>query len=134
MGVAGPPGRLVDQGGDGAVDDEIGAGDQVGDLGVVGAADHRALAVMEEPEQGAVVVAEIGPGRRPPAHGIALGRLDLDHIGAGVAEQLGRVRPRDLCGEIEYSDVGQTAHRPPFPVGIQQSYEPASTMSSSPSA
>jgi hypothetical protein len=40
--------------------------------------------------------------RRAPAQGFALGRLDLDHIGAGLRHQQGRVRPLIDLPEIEH--------------------------------
>ena len=50
----------------------------------------RAIVAVDADEVRRVTV----PERRPPvAHLVALGRLDLDHLGAEVAEELGAVRP-----------------------------------------
>ena len=40
---------------------------------------------------------------------VAIGRLDLDDLGAEVAEHPGAVRPTEHAGEIEHADTGQRA-------------------------
>ena len=48
--------------------------------------------------------------RRPPvAHLVALRRLDLDDLGAVVAQDLGAVRPAQHPGEIEHEDPVERA-------------------------
>jgi preprotein translocase subunit SecG len=44
----------------------------------------------------------------PGAHRIAApGRLDLDHLGAEVGQELGAERPRDDAGQIDHPDPGK---------------------------
>ena len=48
--------------------------------------------------------------RRPPvAHLVALGRLDLDDLGAMVAQDLGAIRPAQHPGEVEHEDPVERA-------------------------
>ena len=48
--------------------------------------------------------------RRPPiAHLVALGRLDLDHLGAMVAQDLGAVRPTQHARQIEHEQAVERA-------------------------
>ena len=48
--------------------------------------------------------------RRPPvAHLVALGRLDLDHLGAVIAQDLGAVWPAQHPGQIDHPDAGERA-------------------------
>ncbi len=43
--------------------------------------------------------------RRPPvAHLVALGRLDLDDLGAMVAQDLGAIRPAQYAREVEHQN------------------------------
>ncbi len=105
--------RLLDAAGREALHDQIGAGDQRRDRGVLRSADHGALRRVEELEEGAVAAAQIGTGRRPAAQRIAVRALDLDHVGAGVGEQLRAVGTGDLGGEVDYPDVAQAVHLEP---------------------
>ncbi len=58
-----------------------------------------ALVAVHADEVGGVVVVE----RRPPvAHLVALRRLDLDHVGAVVGEDLGAVRPAQHAGQVDH--------------------------------
>ena len=58
------------------------------------------------PERGAV------PDAAPLAQGVALARrLDLDHLGAEVAQRLGAERPGDERAELKHPDTGKrTCH------------------------
>ena len=48
--------------------------------------------------------------RRPGiAHRVALRRLDLDYVGAHVAQSLGRERPQDVDGQVEHTHSGERA-------------------------
>src|SRR5439155_21552334 len=54
------------------------------------------------------------------AHDVAARRLDLDHLGTQVAEDLRRERPKYHGGEVEYLDAGEGSrlgftHRVIFP-------------------
>ena len=54
------------------------------------------------------------------AHDVAARRLDLDHLGTQVAEDLSRERPKYHGGEVEYLDAGEGSrlgftHRVTFP-------------------
>src|ERR1019366_3225858 len=42
-----------------------------------------------------------------PAHRVALGRFDFDHVGAQVAEQLSTERPRNDGGQIKNASTNQ---------------------------
>ena len=73
-------------------DDDIGARGQL-----VDGADHRALGGVQEPEESRVLVRrEFDAGGRPPAQGVTFRPLDLDHVRAGVGQELGGVGPGHL--------------------------------------
>ena len=71
---------------------------------------HAAFAAVEVDE---VRGQAARPLRPQHAHGIAGGRLDLDHIGAHVAEHLGRHRAENVDGEIDDPDAGERTLRCP---------------------
>jgi hypothetical protein len=64
----------------------------------------RALVAVDADEIGRVVLVE---GRAPVAHLVAGGRLDLDHVGAMVGENLGAIGTTKHAREI---DDAQSAH------------------------
>ena len=85
---------------------DVGRRDQVEDRGIVGRAGHRAHAVMQEAEQRRALVGVDGRAAGGPrAPRIAVGRLDLDHVGARLGEQVRAVRAGDADGEVEHSQV-----------------------------
>ena len=84
-----------------ALDDEVGLGDELVDRALAQRAHHGALGRVEKAEQGPVVVTELCSRRRPRAHRVTVVGLDLDHVGAGVGEQLGAVGTRDLGGQVD---------------------------------
>ncbi len=49
-------------------------------------------------------------GRPPGAHVVAVGRLDLDHVGAMVAQPLGAEGPAQNPGQVDYLDAVERAH------------------------
>jgi len=64
----------------------------------------RALVAIEVEED----MAHLGvPGGTGIAHDVALRRLDLDHLGAEIAQDLGRQRPEDDRGQIEHLGPGE---------------------------
>ena len=64
----------------------------------------------EEREQRAVVAGgDRGARRRPPAQRVALGRLDLDDVGAAVGEELGAVRAGDPGRQVDDDGVATAA-------------------------
>ena len=63
------------------------------------------------------VPAEAVPDRALAAHRIAApGRLDLDHLGAEVGEQLGAERARDDAGEVDHANPGERHRAQPVAV------------------
>src|SRR3546814_19516395 len=54
-------------------------------------------------------VAALVEGRPPVAHLVALRRLDLDDVGAVVAEQLRAVRPAEHAGAVDDLEAGECA-------------------------
>jgi hypothetical protein len=67
---------------------------------------HRALVAVGVEEDRA----HAGIAERPRlADDIAVGRLDLDHVGAEVAEDLRRERSHHHRGEVEDADAGERA-------------------------
>src|SRR3546814_9304573 len=52
-------------------------------------------------------VAALVEGRPPVAHLVALRRLDLDDVGAVVAEQLRAVRPAEHAGAVDDLEAGE---------------------------
>ena len=79
--------------------------------------DHRhAVGLLEVDAQRALVAVDRQEDRAHAArparhavgtHAVALGRLDLDHVGAVVAEDLGGHRPQHDGGQVEHSHTGQ---------------------------
>src|SRR6185503_169396 len=65
---------------------------------------HRALVAVDVEEDRAH--ARMAERPRLPDH-VAVGRLDLDHVGAEVGEDLRRVRPHHDRGEVEDADAGE---------------------------
>ncbi len=92
------------------LDHQVGALEQRLDLGVLGRADHGALRAVQEAEEGAVVLAQVGTRHRPAAQGIAVGPLHLDDVGAGVGEELRRVGARDAGGQVDDPEVSEAVH------------------------
>ena len=67
---------------------------------------HGALVASDRRPPQAVAV----EGDAPPAHRVALaGRLDLDDLGAVVAEELAGERPGDEAAELQHSHAMQRA-------------------------
>ena len=93
------------------IDDHVGLLDQAGEHLLAGGhrhvQRHRALVAVGAEEIGGLA----GHERRSPAAGIvaAAGRLDLDDVGAHVAEHHGAERAGENAGEIEHADAGQRA-------------------------
>ncbi len=80
--------------------------DEVEDLGIVGCADDRSRAVVEEAEQRATFLGVDGRAAgRPPAQRITVGWLHLHDVGARFREQVRAVRARDPGGEVDDSQV-----------------------------
>jgi hypothetical protein len=96
-----------------ALDHHVGAGDEGLDLGIAGSSDHRAHPVVEELEQRTAELGiDVGAAGRPRTPRITAGRFDLDHVGARVAEQAGRVPAGDAGAEVDDAQRRQTrAHR-----------------------
>ena len=65
----------------------------------------RALVAVDADEIGGVLVVE---GRAPVAHLVAGGRLDLDHVGAVVGEDLRAIGAAEHAREIDHA---QACHR-----------------------
>ena len=92
--------------------DDVGLGGEGADAlragGIGHVEDAGALVGVEvEKEAGALVVRLVAGEGTEAAEGVALGRLDLEHVGAVVGEQLGRVGTGDLTGEIEDADSSE---------------------------
>ena len=64
---------------------------------------HRALVGVQHRHRQRGVRAR----RRAPAAGLAVRRLDLDHVGAGLGHQQGGVRALEDLAEIQHSDASQ---------------------------
>ena len=102
-------------------DQDVGAGEERGEVVVepVSVSERRrglhdrAVAEVEEPEQRAIVgictrpVALVGPA----AQRVTLGGLDLDHVGAGVAQQLGAVPAGDPRRAVDHLQIREQIHR-----------------------
>ena len=85
------------------------AGDQRLDLGIAGTADDRAHAVVQELEERAAGLGVDGrAARRPRAPRVTARRLDLHHVGAGVAEQARAVPAGDAGAQIDDAQRRQT--------------------------
>ena len=101
-----------------ALDDHIGPGRGVEQparaVGGLEIDDRAPLPAVQVPEQPAAAVG-IRPRHRrdrtPRAKRIAAGRLDLADVGADLAEELRRVRRRDLAAELEDAEPVQRRHR-----------------------
>jgi len=94
--------------------DDVGACEErLEDLARVGMAQierQRVLAAVADEEVPALAAAE----RRDVTARLALERLDLDHVGAAVGEDLPRPRHRDEVAELDDGDAGEGtlgAHR-----------------------
>ncbi len=92
------------------LDHEIGAGDQREDMLVAGLAHDRFLRGIEELEEGAVPSVELLIARAPTPQRVTALRLDLDHLGVRIGEQLRRVGPRDPIAEIDDAQMAKTLH------------------------
>ena len=68
---------------------------------------ERALAAVDPDEIGGV--AAVIERRPPVAHLVALGRLDLDDLGAMVAQDLGGVRSAQDPGHVDHRDARKRA-------------------------
>ena len=66
---------------------------------------QRAVVANDRPLRRVEVLEQ--PARPPLPHGVATRRLDLDDVGAGVSEQLARVRTRDPRGAVDDAHVIQ---------------------------
>ena len=84
----------------GLADEAMHQGDRLGMLQVEREA---ALAGVELAEIGALAVAQ----RRAQAHVVALGRFDLQHVGAHVGEQARAVRAGQHDREVEDAEAGE---------------------------
>ena len=94
------------------LDDDVGLGGEVADLGCVGGVggvkDAGALVrVQVEEEAGALGMRFIAGEGAEAAEGTAVGGFELEHVGAVVGEELGRIGAGDLAGEIEDADSGE---------------------------
>ena len=67
--------------------------------------DDRALAAVGELEPQPLAVALVAPRHR--AQAVAVGALDLDHVGAEVGEVAGAVGAGDHRRQVEHADVGE---------------------------
>ena len=107
-------------------DQDVGARQQRRELVVEGSAsvperqagDDRTVAEVQELEQRAVFA--VGRARPVPLVGpaperIALGRLDLDHVGAGVTEQLGAVPAGNPRRAVDHLQIREQIHGPNLP-------------------
>ena len=61
--------------------------------------------VQEAEQRGAFIGVDGRAASRPRAPRIAVGWLDLDHVGARLREQVRAVRAGDADGEVEHSQV-----------------------------
>ena len=97
-----PPGPEV-------LDEHGGVGDEAEQDVAVGVVleveDDRALAAVGELEPQALAVALVAPRHR--AQAVAVGALDLDHVGAVVGEVAGAVGAGDHRRQVEHADVGE---------------------------
>ena len=97
-----PPGPEV-------LDEHGGVGDEAEQdvaVGVVLEVEHdRALAAVGQLEPQALAVALVAPRHR--AQAVAVGALDLDHVGAEVGEVARAVRSGDHRRQVEHADVGE---------------------------
>ena len=84
--------------------------------GLRGTRDHLARGGLLEVQADAALAAVEVQVDRPHArlevrahlaHDVALGRLELDHVGAVLRQHLGRERTHDDAGEVEDPDAGQ---------------------------
>jgi hypothetical protein len=91
-------------------DNQVGAIEEGGYLFVFRSADHGALGRVQKPEEGPIPSVELRPGGRPRTQGIAPWRLDLDHVGAGIGEELGAVGAGDPGGEIDDPQIRKAGH------------------------
>jgi hypothetical protein len=72
---------------------------------------QAALGAVDGHEKHAVGLADLGIGH---AHAVAGQALDLDHVGAGIAHHLGRVRTGGEARQVEDADsLQRPAHAPP---------------------
>jgi hypothetical protein len=86
------------------LDEKIGAREQFPQESVPWVGDDRALAGVEELEEGCVVGVASGPIRALPKR-VALRGLDLDDVSAQIAKQFRAVRTSDLCGAFDDAEV-----------------------------
>ena len=106
----GRQGRQLGQAGSPRPHDGVGAAQQIVHRCQVpvGIGDHALLGRRQEREQRAVVTIGNGsPGGRPRPQRIALGRLDLDDLGAAVGQQLGAVGAGDPARQVDDDVLGQ---------------------------
>ena len=96
-------------------DQDVGAGEERGEVVVELLLDDGAVAEVEELEERAVTVVALHPIPvalvGPAAQRIALGGLDLDHVGTGVAEQLGAVPAGDPRRAVDHLQIREQIHR-----------------------
>ena len=91
------------------IHEDVGGRDEVEHVRVVDRTDDRALAGVEELEQGTVFTL-VQADRRTRTERVALRRFDLDHLGARVSEQLRAVGTGDLAGALDDSNAVQDVH------------------------
>ena len=89
---------------------QVGSGEQCTHVCIAGCADHRQLACVQVAEHCTVIAAEIDVDRMQLSCWVATGRFDLDDLGAGVHEQLRRVRSGDVGGEVDHPEVRKSVH------------------------
>ena len=86
--------------------EHVGAGDELIErgaaLGAGGVEHDRFLAAVEGGEEGAAHAAQV-------ARLVALGRLDLDHLGAEEGEEHAAGRAHDHVGHLDHADPGKGA-------------------------
>ena len=86
---------------------------------------ERALVAVEPEVVGRLALA---PRRAPRARVVAaVGALDLDHVGAEVAEQHRRERPGEHAREVGHEDAVERSHRPGTLMTCARSSSPTCT-------
>ena len=96
-------------------DQDVGAGEERGEVVVELARWRRSSGgrsggtgtARRRRRSGARPVALVGPA----AQRVTLGRLDLDHVGTGVAQQLGAVPARDPRRAVDHLQIREQIHR-----------------------
>jgi hypothetical protein len=96
-----------------ALHHEIRPLDQLEDGCITGLPDDGAFRAGEELEERSVLTGEILMTGRPAPQRIALRRLDLDHVCAGIGQELRDVGARNAAAEVDHANSAQALHATP---------------------